>query len=123
MDRMISRKKDCIGQTAASRPGLIESTREQLVGLKTVEPSERLTGGGHLFEDGADAIRINDQGYVTSVCWSPSLNNHIGLGFLSNGRARHGEIVKKVDHVRGVTTRCTVCDPVMFDAEGGRLRG
>ncbi len=123
MDRMIIRKKDCIGQTAAARPGLIDESREQLVGLMSVDPAEKLSGGGHIFEDGAEAISANDQGYVTSVCWSPSLNGHIGLGFLTGGRARHGEVVKMVDHVRGVTTRCTVCDPVMFDSEGGRLRG
>ena len=123
MDRMISRKKDCIGQTAAARPGLVGDHREQLVGLMSVDPQDRLTGGGHLFADGQDPVRTNDQGYVTSVCWSPGLKNHIGLGFLRNGRARTGEVVTMVDHVRGVTTQCTVCDPVMFDPEGGRLRG
>ncbi|MEY1554822.1 sarcosine oxidase subunit alpha family protein [Yoonia sp. R2331] len=123
MDRMVSRKKDCIGQTAAARPGLVGDHREQLVGLKSVEADEKLTGGGHLFNEGAEPVRSNDQGYVTSVCWSPTLQGHIGLGFLVNGRARHGEIVKMVDHVRGLTTRCTVCDPVMFDSDGGRLRG
>ncbi len=123
MDRMISRKKDCIGQTAAARPGLIEPARPQLVGLQAVDPDDKLTGGAHLFEADATPVSLNDQGYVTSVCWSPTLGNHIGLGFLANGRARHGEVIKMVDHVRGVTTRCTVCDPVMFDPEGGRLRG
>ncbi len=123
MDRMISRKKDCVGQAAAARPGLMEETREQLVGLMAVEPAQELTGGAHLFNDGDAPVRTNDQGYVTSVCWSPGLASHIGLGFLKNGRARHGEVITQVDHVRGVTTRCKVCDPVMFDPEGGRLRG
>ena len=40
-----------------------------------------------------------------------------------NGRARHGEVVKMVDHLRGVETTCEVCDPVFFDPDGGRMRG
>ncbi|NBT33295.1 MAG: hypothetical protein EBT13_15745, partial [Rhodobacteraceae bacterium] len=69
------------------------------------------------------ATRVNDQGYVTSTCWSPTLNSTIALGFLKNGRARVGEVIRMVDHLRGIETLCEVCDPVFFDKEGGRLRG
>ena len=123
MDRMISRKKDCIGQAAAARPGLIDETREQLVGLRAVAPTEVLTAGAHLFERNAEAVRINSQGYVTSVCYSPTLQGNIGLGFLISGRARHGEVIRMVDHLRGVETLAEVCDPVFFDPTGGRARG
>jgi len=60
---------------------------------------------------------------ITSVCWSPTLHGHIGLGFLSRGPARRGEVVRMVDHLCGVETRCEVVDPVFLDPEGGRLRG
>ena len=33
MQRMISEKKDCIGKTSASRPGLLDSNREQMVAM------------------------------------------------------------------------------------------
>ena len=46
----------------------------------------------------------------------------LALGFLKNGRARHGERVRLVDHLRGVETICEVQDPVQFDADGGRMR-
>ena len=34
MQRMISEKKDCIGKTSASRPGLLDINREQMVAIK-----------------------------------------------------------------------------------------
>ena len=43
--------------------------------------------------------------------------------FLKNGRARHGQSVRLVDHLRGTDLLCEVTHPVFFDAEGGRARG
>ena len=40
-----------------------------------------------------------------------------------NGRARHGETIKLIDHMRGIETLCEICDPVFHDPEGGKLRG
>ncbi|MFU8882793.1 MAG: sarcosine oxidase subunit alpha family protein [Rhodobacterales bacterium] len=123
MARMISAKKDCIGKAAAARPGLVDPGREHLVGLKPVGAVKQLTAGAHLFERDAAAIRENAQGYVTSVGFSPTLESFLGLGFLKQGRARHGEVIRMVDHLRGVETLCEVCDPVFLDPEGGRARG
>ncbi len=123
MDRMVSRKKDCMGQAAAARPGLVDDAREQLVGLKAITPTDTLLAGAHLFAQSARAIRTNSEGYMTSVCYSPTLDGHIGLGFLKHGRARHGEVVRMVDHLRNVETLAKVCDPVFFDPTGGRARG
>ena len=38
MERMVSGRKDCVGKTMSERPGLSGSGREQLVGLRPVEP-------------------------------------------------------------------------------------
>ncbi|MDQ7069972.1 MAG: sarcosine oxidase subunit alpha family protein [Rhodobacterales bacterium] len=123
MQRMISAKKDCIGKASAAREGLLDEDREQLVGLKPVGAVKQLTAGAHLFAKGADAVRENAQGYTTSVAFSPLLGVFLALGFLKRGRARHGEVIKFVDHLRGIETLCEVCDPVFFDPEGGRARG
>jgi len=123
MEKMVSKKKDCLGFTMSRRPGLLEEEREQLVALRPVDPAGRLMAGAHLFAERAEAIRVNDEGYVTSVCWSPTLGTDLGLGFLRRGRARHGEVVRLVDHLRGVETLCEVTDPVFLDPEGGRMRG
>ncbi len=123
MERMVSAKKDCIGKSAAARPGLVGETRQQLVGLRAKGPDHRLMAGAHLFETGAAETRVNSLGYTTSVCYSPTLNTHLALGFLQNGRARHGDVIKLRDHLRDTTEEVEVCDPVFFDPEGGRARG
>ena len=120
---MVSAKKDCIGKGASTRPGLSGPEREQMVGLKPVPGSKSIGAGAHLFDEGAEPVRVNDQGHVTSVCWSPTLNSHLGLGFLINGRARIGTRVRLVDHLRKTDVICEVVHPVFFDPEGGRARG
>ncbi len=119
MEKMVSAKKDCIGKAAATRPGLLGPEREQLVGLKASAP---ITAGAHLFKPGFTVERENDEGYVTSVCWSPTIGAHLGLAFLKDGRARHGQTIRLVDHLRGIDVLCEVCDPVFHDPEGGKLR-
>jgi sarcosine oxidase subunit alpha len=122
MDRMISAKKDCIGKVMSRREGLLEEDRERLVGLKPVGAVKQLTAGAHLFNADADPVRVNDQGYVTSVGFSPTLQHFMGLAFLKNGPSRMGETIRMVDHLRGIDTLCEVCEPVFFDPEGGRVR-
>ena len=46
----------------------------------------------------------------------------LGLGFLKDGRARHGEKIRLVDHLRGIDVICEVCHPVFHDPEGEKLR-
>jgi len=123
LEKMMSPKKDFIGKAAAARPGLVDPDREQLVGLKPVGAVKQLTAGAHLFDRDAPATRENDQGYVTSVGFSPTLESVLGLAFLKQGRSRQGEVIRMVDHLRQIETLCEVCNPVFFDPEGGRARG
>ena len=123
MERMLSQKKDFIGKTMAARPGLVAEGREQLVGLKPIGPVKQLTAGAHIYSDGEEAVREHDQGYVTSVGFSPTMGHFLGLGFVRDGLTRHGEVLNMVDHVRGIQTRVELCDPVFFDPEGARTRG
>jgi heterotetrameric sarcosine oxidase alpha subunit len=123
LERMVAKGKDCVGWAASRREGLLDEDREQLVGLRPVARTGRVTAGAHLYGRDAPATRVNDQGYVTSVGWSPTLDASLALGFLRRGRARHGEVVRLVDGLRSVETLCEVTDPVAFDPEGGRMRG
>ncbi|MFT5631696.1 MAG: heterotetrameric sarcosine oxidase alpha subunit [Gammaproteobacteria bacterium] len=123
MDRIVSLKKDCVGQAMSRRAGLLDGDRAQLVGLKPVGDVKQLSAGAHLFESGAAPVRVNGQGYITSVGFSPTLGTMLALGFLDRGRARHGEVIRMVDHLRGLDAQVEVCDPVFFDPEGGRVRG
>jgi sarcosine oxidase subunit alpha len=68
-------------------------------------------------------VAANDQGHVTSACFSPTLGRPIALALLANGLRRHGEQVVVHDPVRGADVLAEVCDPVFVDPEGVRVRG
>jgi methylglutamate dehydrogenase subunit C len=123
LGRMMSTSKDFIGRVMAQRPALVDPERPVLVGVKPVDRKARLRAGAHFLPTGAESVGSNDQGYVTSVAFSPSLGHWIGLGLLSRGPGRHGEIVRAYDPVRSGDTPVEVCDPVFYDPEGERLRG
>jgi methylglutamate dehydrogenase subunit C len=120
-EKMVSGKKDCIGKRAAAREGMLGPERAQMVGFKPQDGS-LITAGAHLFVPGAELSRPNAQGHVTSVGYSPMFGRYLGLGFLVNGRARHGEVVRLVDRLRDIDVLCEVCDPVFFDKAGEKLR-
>jgi sarcosine oxidase subunit alpha len=121
--RMMSKKKDFIGRQMAQRPGLTDPNRPVLVGLQPVDRSVRLRGGSHLLATGAPSTAANDQGYVSSVAFSPALNRWIGLAFLKQGTSRIGQKIRAVDLLRGGDVEVEVVNPVFIDPEGARLRG
>ncbi len=122
MAKMVAAKKDCIGKASATRPGLNGPEREQLIGLRPLDPNAAIGAGAHLFIPGDEVERVNDQGYVTSECWSPTLHTGLALAFLKDGRARHGQHIRVVDHMRKTDSLCEVTDPVFLDPEGAKLR-
>jgi len=123
MERMVSDKKDCIGKVMAAREGLVDPMRERLVGLRPVDAAKQLSAGAHVFGAGAAHVHANDQGYVTSVAYSPGTGTMIGLGFVKNGPARMGERMVVRDHMRDLTVEVEICSPVFVDPTGVRLRG
>ena len=123
LGKMLSKKKEFIGRVMAQRPGLNEASRQALVGLKPVDQTQRLSAGGHLLNVGAEASLETDQGYVTSAAFSPTQDCWIGLGFLKNGPARHGETVRVWDALRGLDMPVTVVAPCFYDPAGERHHG
>ena len=85
--------------------------------------ADRLRAGAHFVKRDAAATAENDEGYVTSVAFSPSLGHWVGLGLLSRGPERHGEVIRAADPLRGGDTLVEVCPPCFIDPEGARLRG
>jgi heterotetrameric sarcosine oxidase alpha subunit len=122
LGRMVSKKKDFIGRFMGERPALTEAARPSLVGLRPVEAGARVRAGAHLVPEEADAVAANDQGYVTSMAYSPELGSWIALGMLANGPERHGEVIKACDPLRNIDVLVEVCPPCFVDPEGARLR-
>jgi sarcosine oxidase subunit alpha len=123
LGRMMSKKKDYIGRVMAQRPALLDPDRPALTGFKPVDRTARLRAGAHFLSVGAAATAGNDEGYMTSVAFSPMLGHWIGLGVLKRGPERIGQRVRAYDPVRNGDVEVEICNPVFFDAEGARLNG
>jgi sarcosine oxidase subunit alpha len=122
LGRMMSSKKDFIGRIMAARPALTDPGRPKLVGIRPRDGRSRLYAGAHLLPNGASRVAANDQGVITSVAYSPSLNHWIGLGFLEGGLDRTGQTVTMTDFMRDAFVEVEVCSPVFVDPKGERLR-
>jgi methylglutamate dehydrogenase subunit C len=122
LGRLMSAKKDFIGRVMAARPALLDPKRPKLVGLLSRDPRERLYAGAHLLPVGAALVADNDQGVITSVAYSPSLNRWIGLGLLAGGPERIGQTIMMADFMRDSFIEAEVCAPVFVDPKGERLR-
>ncbi|NNC35857.1 MAG: sarcosine oxidase subunit alpha family protein [Hyphomonadaceae bacterium] len=122
LGKMISKKKDCIGNVLSERESLNLEDGLELVGFKPVNKSEKLLNGAHFIGIDDDANAETDQGYMSSVCYSPMLKSYIGLGFIKSGSRRKGEIVQAIDLLRGSNVEVEIVSPHFFDPDGGRLR-
>ena len=123
MGRMVSKKKDCIGNILSERTEMNADNSKMLVGFIPVDRKQSLTAGAHFIADGKPANTENDQGWMSSVAYSPSLGHSIGLGFIENGDERKGEIVRAVDPIRSKEADVEIVSPHFIDPQGERLRG
>jgi sarcosine oxidase subunit alpha len=121
LGKMMSTKKDYIGRMMAQREGLVAPARQCVVGIRPIDTRDRIRAGSHLLKRGDKPSMANDQGYITSVAWSPMRDMWLGLALVSNGRARHGEIVHVFDGLRNIHIHAEICDPMHYDPENKKL--
>jgi len=118
MGRMVSQKKiDFIGKAMVNRPALTQPDRLQLVGIKPLDSKQSFRAGAHILKSGSDAVIEQDQGYVSSYCYSPTIQSPIGLALVKAGRERHGEEVIIWDGLHGTKVPAIICNPVFVDPE------
>ncbi|NRB16849.1 MAG: sarcosine oxidase subunit alpha family protein [Rhodobacteraceae bacterium] len=122
MARMVSKKKDCIGNTSSARAGMNQDDALMLVGLKPVNSTDPVAAGSHLMNAIGVVSAEADQGYITSAAYSPVLGCSIGLGLLKNGGNRKGEILRAVNPLEGREVEVEVVSAHFVDPEGERLR-
>ncbi len=123
LEKMVSKKKDSIGNKLSERPGLNQTDGIRLVGFIPVDKETDFNAGAHFVSKGRDRNLLNDEGWMTSVAYSPTLGHTIGLGFIRNGSNRIGEKVAVLDPLRGKNTEVEICSPHFYDPDGGRQRG
>ena len=122
LGRMVSKTKDSIGSILSEREGLTRDDTLMQVGFKPVDPSDQVVAGSHLIAVGDPANAAHDQGYVTSAAYSPTLGTSIGIGFLKNGAARKGDVVRAMNPIEGSEVMVQIVSTHFFDPEGVRLR-
>jgi len=122
MGRMVSRKKDCIGNVLSQRPEMVAEDGLRLVGIRPVDRSRKLIAGAHFVTRGDPVDTAHDQGWVTSVAWSPTLGQSLGLGIQKRGQDRLGETVRAESPIHDTEIEVEVVSPHFIDPDGGRQR-
>ena len=123
MGRMVSKKKDSIGSTLSERAGMNEEDALMQVGIQPIDPTNKITAGGHLMAADGPVDAAHDQGYVTSAAFSPTLSSMIGLGMLKDGGNRQGEKMRLVSPLTDLTVEVEIVSAHFVDPEGERVRG
>ena len=120
---MVSKKKDAIGSKLSERPEMNTEDDLRLVGFRPVVRAVILTAGAHFLKPGDPEDMAHDQGWMTSVAYSPELGHSVGLGYLKRGHDRMGETLRAFSPVRDQDVMVEVCSPHHIDPEGERQRG
>ena len=123
LGRMMSGKKDFVGRIMAERPALVDPARPTLVGLRPIDPAERLRAGAHLLCPGAVPGPANRRG-LCHVRRLQSLARTLDRArSAARGPERIGERIRVYDPVRRGDIEAEIVAPVFIDPEGVRLRG
>ncbi len=122
LGKMVSAKKDAIGVALSRRDGLTREDGLRLVGVKPVDPAKAMQAGSHFLKTGAAATAANDDGWLTSLVYSPHLGHFIALGYLKDGSNRIGERMRVVNLLNKTEVEVEIVSPHFFDPTGERLR-
>lgn len=122
MGRIIEKKPDdFIGRRSLGRSGDLRNDRLQFVGLEPLVRHEKLPIGGHIVGRDIPTMPLASEGYVTSVCQSPTLDKTVGLGLVKAGLSRIGQKIFIFN--KGTFIAATIVPAAHFDPKGERLNG
>lgn len=122
LGKMASSKKAYIGKALATRDGLHDPDRQQLVGVVPTGKGKRLRAGALLMADTEQ--RGHGEGLVTAVTYSVELGHWIGLGLIKGGVERwEGKTAVSADPVRDGNTEVKIVSPHFLDPKGERMHG
>ncbi|WP_395698391.1 sarcosine oxidase subunit alpha family protein [Methylocella sp.] len=121
--RALAKNKDHVGRVLSQRPALVDPARPRLVGVAPLDPTHRVRAGAHVVPVDAALSAENDHGWLSSACYSPTVESWIGLAMVSRGPERIGEEVRIFDPVRGDDYRAKIVSSCFYDPNGERTRG
>jgi sarcosine oxidase subunit alpha len=122
MEKMVSTAKaDFIGKHMVHREGLVDPDRLQLVGVVPIDPAHSFRTGAHVLRKDAAATLENDEGYISSSCFSPHVGSTIGLALVKRGASRHGEEVQIWNGLRNEFAMGRLVSTVFVDPRNEKL--
>lgn len=101
---------------SVTRPAGRDTDRLQLIGMQPVDRQTRVPVGSHLSLRPPPA---DVEGFITSSCWSPALQQPIALALLKRGTQRLGE--KLTAWHLGKPIAVEVVKTPFYDPTGERL--
>jgi sarcosine oxidase subunit alpha len=118
MGALVALGNRCIGHELLDRPGLHESDRPRLVGVRNLTKGGKFLAGAQLVERRGETDAC---GYVTSSALSPSLGEWVGLALVARRIADGAHLVAQ-DPVRGSDAMLYLTPTVHFDPAGERMK-
>ncbi len=114
-----------IGQHYARREAFTEQDRPQLVGLISTDKAKAFKNGSQLLAQAEIAqTPVDSLGHVTSMTYSPELDENIALAFISGGLKRWQDKTVYAHYpVRDMIVEAKVVSPHFLDPQGERLHG
>lgn len=115
---MLRKAGGFVGWQALTRPALVDPAgRRQLVGLTAVDDAAIAEGAMLVEREGSEPL-----GHVTTSAPRVAEKGAIALGLLTNGVARHGEVLLAWSPTRRSRVPVRVGAPLFYDTEGARYR-
>jgi sarcosine oxidase subunit alpha len=121
-ERMMRKSGDFVGRRSLEREAFTAKARRRFVGLLSTS-GKPIPAGAHLVWNPTAPTPMHTYGHVTSTCFSPNLNRHIGLALIEDPQHWKGRNLYAFSPLRRVSTQVRIADPVMLDPNGSRARG
>jgi glycine cleavage system aminomethyltransferase T len=117
--RLLKKHGDFIGRALSQRSGLGAPDRLQLVGVRPLDPAQRLRNGAQLLAPSSPSSSL---GYITSSTPAVELAGWVGLALLAGGRQRIGERLMALSPIHDERIEIEIVSPHMLDPENARVR-
>jgi len=119
----MAKDEDFVGRRSLERPAFSES-RKTFVGLVS-DSGEAIPRGAQIVANPDQPPPVEMLGHVTSNCYSPNLEQEIGLAIITDGNhhIESGSVLYASSPLVSRTVPVRITKPVFIDPEGERARG
>ena len=121
-ERMMREDGDFIGRRALEREAFDPARRRRFVGLRSTA-GKPIPAGAHLVWNPTTPPPVHVYGHVTSTCWSPNLECHVGLALVEDAEQWTGRTLYAVSPLARTSAEVRITEPAMIDPKGTRARG